>query len=80
MVNVMAYISLDLDNGNQDNIFFLFSPKTYTMGIHKNHLCEVFLMGTQYIYFAKKKMIKHYENMPVQICRKFHLQKLKSFR
>ena len=22
----------------------------------------------------------HYENMPIQICRKFHLQKLKIFR
>ena len=26
------------------------------------------------------KLVKHYENMPIQIYRKFHLQKLKIFR
>ena len=25
-------------------------------------------------------MFEHYENMPIQVCTKFHLQKLKIFR
>ena len=32
------------------------------------------------IFKIPKDLAKHYENMPIQIYRKFHLQKLKIFR
>ena len=42
---------------------------------------ETVLMNTHSLCFEQKyEKKKHYENMPFQIYRKFHLQKLKIFR
>ena len=42
---------------------------------------KIFIFGGKFsVYFHNGVNIQHYENMPIQIYRRFHLQKLKNFQ
>ena len=46
---------------------------------HWSH-CGIFENGVLLMYTLEGVSSVHYENTPIQIYRKFHLQKLKNFR